>query len=77
MLSPNVYRTPGEALDTFKWFEEAGGWREAFPAWECALMVYVGAAAMFFIAKRLKTRFVGFCFYVSCLWFLVIGLIEM
>ncbi|KAG7313230.1 hypothetical protein JYU34_000329 [Plutella xylostella] len=56
MLSPNVYRTPGEALDTFKWFEEAGGWRDAFPAWECALMVYVGAAAMFFIAKRLKTR---------------------
>ncbi|KAG6458005.1 prostaglandin E synthase 2 [Manduca sexta] len=55
-LSPNVYRTPGEALETFKWFEEAGGWRQAFPTWECALMVYVGAAAMWIIGKRLKKR---------------------
>ncbi|XP_063545891.1 prostaglandin E synthase 2 [Cydia strobilella] len=55
-LSPNVYRTAGEALDTFKWFEVAGRWRESFPAWECALMVYGGAAAMWVIAKRLKTR---------------------
>ncbi|KAL0902555.1 hypothetical protein ABMA27_000395 [Loxostege sticticalis] len=55
-LSPNVYRTPGEALETFKWFEEAGGWRQSFPSWECALMVYGGAAAMWIIAKRLKKR---------------------
>ncbi|KAI5641360.1 glutaredoxin domain-containing protein [Phthorimaea operculella] len=56
MLSPNVYRTVGEALDTFKWFEEVGGWRQNFPAWECALMVYGGAAAMWLISKRLKAR---------------------
>lgn len=56
MLSPNVYQTPSEALETFKWFEEAGGWRDSFPAWECALMVYVGAAAMWIISKRLKAR---------------------
>lgn len=55
-LSPNVYRTMFEALETFKWFEEAGGWRNSFPAWECALMVYGGAAAMWIIAKRLKAR---------------------
>ncbi|KAM3968561.1 prostaglandin E synthase Su(P) [Aphomia sociella] len=55
-LSPNVYRTAGEALETFKWFEEAGGWRQSFPGWECALMVYGGAAAMWIIAKRLKAR---------------------
>lgn len=55
-LSPNVYRTAGESLETFQWFEEAGGWRQHYPAWECALMVYVGAAAMYFIAKRLKKR---------------------
>ncbi|XP_028162322.1 prostaglandin E synthase 2, partial [Ostrinia furnacalis] len=53
-LSPNVYRTAGEALETFKWFEEAGGWKQSFPSWECALMVYGGAAAMWIIAKRLK-----------------------
>lgn len=55
-LSPNVYRTPQEALETFQWFEQVGGWREFFPAWECYLMVYVGAAAMFMISKRLKKR---------------------
>ncbi|KAJ0183790.1 hypothetical protein K1T71_000213 [Dendrolimus kikuchii] len=55
-LSPNVYRTASESLETFKWFEEAGRWRESFPAWECALMVYVGAAAMWIIAKKLKSR---------------------
>ncbi|KAJ2954413.1 hypothetical protein O0L34_g2678 [Tuta absoluta] len=56
MLSPNVYRTVGEALETFKWFEEVGGWRQNFPAWESALMVYGGAAAMWLISKRLKAR---------------------
>ncbi|XP_072931069.1 prostaglandin E synthase 2 [Epargyreus clarus] len=55
-LSPNVYRTVGEALETFKWFEEVGGWRDSFPTWECALMVYGGAAAMWMISKRLKAR---------------------
>ncbi|XP_045509417.1 prostaglandin E synthase 2 [Colias croceus] len=55
-LSPNVYRTTGEAIETFKWFEDVGGWRQSFPAWECALMVYGGAAAMWIISKRLKKR---------------------
>ncbi|CAH4038763.1 prostaglandin E synthase 2 [Pieris brassicae] len=55
-LSPNVYRTTEEAIETFKWFEVVGGWRESFPAWEVALMVYGGAAAMWMISKRLKKR---------------------
>ncbi|XP_049885011.1 prostaglandin E synthase 2 [Pectinophora gossypiella] len=55
-LSPNVYRTFDEAMETFKWFEEAGGWRQSFPSWECALMVYGGATAMWLISKRLKSR---------------------
>ncbi|XP_022125157.2 prostaglandin E synthase 2 [Pieris rapae] len=55
-LSPNVYRTTEEAIETFKWFEVVGGWRESFPAWEVALMVYGGAAAMWIISKRLKKR---------------------
>ncbi|RVE49247.1 hypothetical protein evm_006139 [Chilo suppressalis] len=55
-LSPNVYRTTSEALETFKWFEEVGGWKLSFPTWECALMVYGGAMAMWIIAKRLKKR---------------------
>ncbi|KAL4703424.1 hypothetical protein ACJJTC_008143 [Scirpophaga incertulas] len=55
-LSPNVYSTMDEALETFKWFEETGGWKKFFAAWECALMVYGGATAMWIIAKRLKKR---------------------
>ncbi|XP_053624376.1 prostaglandin E synthase 2 [Plodia interpunctella] len=55
-LSPNVYRTFGESLETFKWFEEVGGWKQSFPNWECALMVYVGSVAMWIISKRLKAR---------------------
>lgn len=56
MLSPNVYRTMNESLQAFNWFAKVGGWWEHFPAWECALMINVGAVAMWIIGKRLKTR---------------------
>ncbi|KAA0192305.1 hypothetical protein HAZT_HAZT001440 [Hyalella azteca] len=56
VLSPNVYRTPTEALQAFTWFSEVGNWQELFSAWERLLVVYVGAAAMYFIGKRLKKR---------------------
>lgn len=56
LISPNVYRTKDEALDTFAWFSETGEWDVYFPSWERNLMVYVGAAAMWAIAKRLKKR---------------------
>lgn len=56
LISPNVYRTKDEALETFEWFASISGWNEFFPRWERNLMVYFGAAAMYFIAKRLKKR---------------------
>lgn len=56
MISPNVYRTSSEALETFEWFSKAGEWDENFPRWERNLMVYVGATAMWAIGKRLKKR---------------------
>ncbi|XP_055688997.1 prostaglandin E synthase 2 [Lutzomyia longipalpis] len=56
LISPNVYRTKEEALETFEWFSDVGEWSEHFPAWERNLMVYVGAAAMWAISKRLKKR---------------------
>lgn len=56
LISPNVYRTKDEALETFEWFAETSGWNEYFPRWERNLMVYVGATAMYFIGKRLKKR---------------------
>lgn len=56
LISPNVYRTIGEAFHTFEWFSETGEWDHHFPRWERNLMVYVGATAMYLISKRLKTR---------------------
>ncbi|XP_071452329.1 prostaglandin E synthase 2 [Hetaerina americana] len=55
-LSPNVYRTFDESLQSFKWFSEVGEWERLFPAWECYLIVYLGALAMWAIGKRLKKR---------------------
>jgi len=55
-LSPNVYRSPGEALAAFQWFEKVGNWEELFQAWERFLVIYFGAAVMYIIGKRLKKR---------------------
>lgn len=56
VLSPNVYRTRKEALQAFNYFSEVGEWEKNFPLWERLLVIYVGAAAMYFVAKRLKKR---------------------
>lgn len=56
LISPNVYRTWKESLETFHWFSEAGEWERNFPAWERYLAIYVGALAMFMLSKRLKVR---------------------
>jgi microsomal prostaglandin-E synthase 2 len=55
-FSPNVYRTPSEALQAFQWFDKAGDWPNHFKAWERYLVIYVGAAVMWIIGKRLKKR---------------------
>jgi len=55
-LSPNVYRTPSESLQAFQWFNEVGEWDKHFSAWERFVVVYIGAAAMWIIGKRLKKR---------------------
>ena len=56
-LSPNVYRTPSEALAAFQWFDKAGDWPSHFSVWERYLVIYVGAAAMWIIGKRLKRKY--------------------
>lgn len=55
-LSPNVYRTLDEAVQSFTWFSQVGEWDRHFPAWERYFIVYVGAFAMWMIGKRLKAR---------------------
>ncbi|XP_018421002.1 PREDICTED: prostaglandin E synthase 2 isoform X1 [Nanorana parkeri] len=52
LISPNVYRTPGEALASFDYIVREGNFGSA----EGLCAKYVGAAAMFFIGKRLKSR---------------------
>lgn len=56
LISPNVYRTWDEALETFEWFSDIGKWNEYFPSWERNLMVYVGTLAMWLISKRLTKK---------------------
>jgi len=55
-LSPNVYRTPGEALAAFQWFSKVGCWEDLFSAWERYLVIYLGASVMWLLGKKLKKR---------------------
>ncbi|XP_015224766.1 PREDICTED: prostaglandin E synthase 2-like [Cyprinodon variegatus] len=52
LISPNVYRTTGEALASFDYIVREG----KFGAVEGFFAKYVGAAAMFIISKKLKSR---------------------
>ncbi|XP_035958567.1 prostaglandin E synthase 2 isoform X3 [Halichoerus grypus] len=52
LISPNVYRTPAEALASFDYIVREG----KFGALEGAVAKYMGAAAMYLISKRLKSR---------------------
>uniref|UniRef100_A0A803SRK1 GST N-terminal domain-containing protein n=1 Tax=Anolis carolinensis TaxID=28377 RepID=A0A803SRK1_ANOCA len=54
LISPNVYRSPSEALASFDYIVREG----KFGPVEGLFAKYVGAAAMFFIGKRLKSRLV-------------------
>lgn len=56
MLSPNVYRTREEALQAFNWFSEVGEWDRLFSFIERALVIYVGAFAMWMIGKKLQKK---------------------
>jgi microsomal prostaglandin-E synthase 2 len=52
LLSPNIYRSPREALQAFDYLTTSGN----FSAMERATGKYFGAAAMYVIGKRLKKR---------------------
>lgn len=54
LISPNVYRTPREALASFNYIVHEG----KFGTVEGFFAKYMGAVAMFFISKRLKSRLV-------------------
>jgi len=59
-ISPNIYRTPSEALQAFYHFSEVGDWSNTFGSFQRLFVIYVGATAMYFIGKILKKRWVAF-----------------
>ncbi|KAL5730844.1 prostaglandin-E synthase [Ranunculus cassubicifolius] len=52
MLSPNIYRSPSEALESFDYITSHGN----FSLMEKITAKYAGAAAMYFVSKKLKKR---------------------
>ena len=58
VISPNIYRTPREALESFRVFSVAGNWRNEFGIVMESLIVYVGAAVMSIVGKKLKKQHV-------------------
>lgn len=56
LISPNVYRTWSEALETFQHFDKVGEWERNFSTVGRYMAIYVGAAAMWQISKILKKR---------------------
>jgi len=56
LLSPNIYRTYSEALESFQYFDKVGEWDKNFTDWERKVIIYLGASAMWIIGKRLKKK---------------------
>ncbi|XP_010069797.2 prostaglandin E synthase 2 [Eucalyptus grandis] len=52
VLSPNIYRTPSEALESFDYITTHGN----FSFMERLIAKYSGAAAMYMVSKKLKKR---------------------
>ncbi|KAL3733289.1 hypothetical protein ACJRO7_022764 [Eucalyptus globulus] len=52
LLSPNIYRTPSEALESFDYITTNGN----FSFMERLIAKYSGAAAMYMVSKKLKKR---------------------
>ncbi|KAJ8439810.1 hypothetical protein Cgig2_029070 [Carnegiea gigantea] len=53
VLSPNIYRSASEALESFDYITSHGN----FSFMERATAKYAGAVAMYFVAKRLKKKY--------------------
>ncbi|KAF5770459.1 putative prostaglandin-E synthase [Helianthus annuus] len=53
MLSPNIYRNTSEALESFDYIANNGN----FSTYEKYSVKYAGAAAMYFVSKKLKKKY--------------------
>jgi microsomal prostaglandin-E synthase 2 len=56
-ISPNIYCTLRESVNTFRWFEQAGDWKEIFPWYQRWIFIYLGAIFMRGLSMRLKKKY--------------------
>ncbi|CAF0938587.1 unnamed protein product [Adineta ricciae] len=56
-LSPNIYCTLRQSLNTFRWFSQAGDWEQIFPWYQRWIIVYVGAIVMRGVAGKLRKKY--------------------
>ncbi len=53
LISPNIYRTVGESLQTFEYIAD----NAKFSPWQRATIRYSGAAVMYMVGKKLKKKY--------------------
>lgn len=57
VLSPNIYCTLRQSMETFLWFSKAGDWEEIFPWYQRWFIVYAGAIVMRLVSIKLKKKY--------------------
>jgi len=55
-ISPNIYRTFGESLSAFKFFDEVGNWENIFSWFDRMIVIYIGSFVMRLVAISLKSK---------------------
>jgi len=60
VLEENVYSTPSEAIETFKWFSVTGQWENLYSSVEMPAMIYIGAIIEYVSQKFFKNFFLKF-----------------
>lgn len=53
LISPNIYRTPTESLQAFDYIAD----NAKFTSWQKFSVRYTGAAAMYFVGKKIKKKY--------------------
>ncbi|KAI0564438.1 Glutaredoxin [Gracilaria domingensis] len=53
LIAPNIYRTPTESLQTFEYIAD----NSKFSAWQRSTIRYTGAAAMYFVGRKIKKKY--------------------
>ena len=44
-------------MESFRWFSSAGDWEKHFSNFERQLVLFVGPVVMYFIGKKLKSKY--------------------